>query len=217
MPTCKQNINEITNSDILATNVIATNVIATNVIANETNISSIMQTKANKNTSITKDKESKNKDDYCKELKNIAYKTMLINGQEIVPEINNTNNSTLSNYLENESSANKKENWSKLDKTQKIKKLVTHIDSLQKKFKLSDDETTKCHKYLLKCLERKALSKVKDVIYDKDSGLISDIPNLHFDNIERVFILKKDDKHVSTVKCLPSENKSKAKTIKIYD
>ena len=35
--------------------------------------------------------------------------------------------------------------------------------------------------------------------------------------IERVFILKKDDKHVSTVKCLPSETKSKAKTIKIYD
>ena len=176
-----------------------------------------MQTKAHKNSPVSNSKESKNKDDYCKELKNIAYKTMLLNGQEIVPEINNTSNNILSNYLENESSANKKENWSKLDKTQKIKKLITHIDTLQKKFKLSDDETSKCHKYLLKCLERKALSKVKDVIYDKETGLISDIPNLHFDNIERVFILKKDDKHVSTVKCLPSETKSKAKTIKIYD
>ena len=172
-----------------------------------------MQTKATKNNTATKE----NKDDCCKELKNIAYKTMLLNGQEIVPDINNTNNNTLSNYLECESSANKKENWSKLDKTQKIKKLFAHIDILQKKFKLSDDETVKCHKYLLKCLERKALTKVKDVIYDKETGLISDIPNLYFDNTERVFILKKDDKHVSTVKCLPSENKSKAKTIKIYD
>jgi hypothetical protein len=181
----------------------------------EASISNIMLNKATKNTSISK--ENKNKDDYCKELKNIAYKTMLLNGQEIVPEINNTNNSTLSNYLENESSANKKENWSKLDKTQKVKKLNTYIDNLQKKFKLSDDETSKCHKYLLKCLERKALSKVKDVIYDKDTSLISDIPNLHFDNTERIFILKKDDKHVSTVKCLPLETKSKAKTIKIYD
>ena len=183
----------------------------------EDNISNIMQTKATKNNTATKENKNKNKDDCCKELKNIAYKTMLLNGQEIVPDINNTNNNTLSNYLESESSANKKENWSKLDKTQKIKKLFAHIDILQKKFKLSDDETVKCHKYLLKCLERKALTKVKDVIYDKETGLISDIPNLYFDNTERVFILKKDDKHVSTVKCLPSENKSKAKTIKIYD
>jgi hypothetical protein len=199
-PMRKKNIIEVTNS-------------STN---DETSISNIMQAKANNTTKETK--ETKNKDDYCKELKNIAYKTMLLNGQEIVPEINNTSNNILSNFLENESCANKKENWSKLDKTQKIKKLITHIDdTLQKKYKLSDDETSKCHKYLLKCLERKALSKVKDVIYDKETGLISEIPNLHFDNIERVFILKKDDKHVSTVKCLPSETKSKAKTIKIYD
>ena len=203
-PMRKKNVIEVTNS-------------STN---DETSISNIMQTKANnsKESKESKEtKETKNKDDYCKELKNIAYKTMLLNGQEIVPEINNTSNNILSNFLENESCANKKENWSKLDKTQKIKKLITHIDNLQKKYKLSDDETSKCHKYLLKCLERKALSKVKDVIYDKETGLISEIPNLHFDSIERVFILKKDDKHVSTVKCLPLETKSKAKTIKIYD
>jgi len=198
----KKNVIEVTNS-------------STN---DETSISDIMQTKANNSKETKETKETKNKDDYCKELKNIAYKTMLLNGQEIVPEINNTNNNILSNFLENESCANKKENWSKLDKTQKIKKLITHIDdNLQKKYKLSDDETSKCHKYLLKCLERKALSKVKDVIYDKETGVISEIPNLHFDSIERVFILKKDDKHVSTVKCLPLETKSKAKTIKIYD
>lgn len=208
MPMRKKNIIEINNSE--------TNETTETNETNETSISNIMQTKASKNNTISK--ENKNKDDYCKELKNIAYKTMLLNGQEIVPEINNTNNSTLSNYLENESSANKKENWSKLDKTQKIKKITMHVDDiLQKKFKLSSDETTKCQKYLLKCLERKALSKVKDVIYDKDNGAITNIPNLHFDNVERVFILKKDDKHVSTVKCLPTENKSKAKTIKIYD
>jgi hypothetical protein len=211
MPMRKKNIIEINNSETNET----TETNETNE-TNETSISNIMQTKASKNSTISK--ENKNKDDYCKELKNIAYKTMLLNGQEIVPEINNTNNSTLSNYLENESTANKKENWSKLDKTQKIKKLTMHVDDiLEKKFKLSSDETSKCQKYLLKCLERKALSKVKDVIYDKDNGAITNIPNLHFDNVERVFILKKDDKHVSTVKCLPTENKSKAKTIKIYD
>jgi hypothetical protein len=186
-------------------------------VSEDCDLLNAMNCDASKNVLDTNTKESNNKDDYCKELKNIAYKTMLLNGQEIVPEINNTNNNVLSNYLESELTANKKENWSKLDKTQKIKKLTTHIDILQKKFELSDVETNKCHKYLLKCLERKALSKVKDVIYDKETGLISSIPNLHFDASERVFILKKDDKHVSTVKCLPCDNKSKAKTIKIHD
>ena len=66
-------------------------------------------------------------------------------------------------------------------------------------------------------MERKALNKVKDVHYDKDTGFITDIPNLHFDNNNRVFALKKDDKHISTVKCLPQENKSKARTIKILE
>lgn len=176
----------------------------------------IIQGKSNSKNNLS-DKNKKEKNDYCKELKNIAYKTMLLNGHEIVPDVNNTNNNTLSKYLEDETSANQKENWSKLDKTQKVKKLINHVELLEKKFTLNDDESNKCKKYLLKCLERKALTKVKDVHYDKDKGIITDIPNLHFDNINRVFALKKDDKHISTVKCLPQENKSKARTIKILE
>ena len=176
----------------------------------------IIQGKSNSKNNLS-DKNKKEKNDYCKELKNIAYKTMLLNGHEIVPDVNNTNNNTLSKYLEDETSANQKENWSKLDKTQKVKKLLNHGELLEKKYTLNDDESNKCKKYLLKCLERKALTKVKDVHYDKDKGIITDIPNLHFDNINRVFALKKDDKHKSTVKCLPQENKSKARTIKILE
>ena len=176
----------------------------------------IIQGKSNPKNNIS-DKNKKEKTDYCKELKNIAYKTMLLNGHEIVPDVNNTNNNTLSKYLEDETSANQKENWSKLDKTQKVKKLLNHVELLEKKYTLSDEEVNKCKKYLLKCLERKALSKVKDVIYDKDKGIINSIPNLQFDNTNRVFALKKDEKHISTVKCLPQENKSKTRTIKILE
>ena len=176
----------------------------------------IIQGKSNpKNNSSDKNKQEKT--DYCKELKNIAYKTMLLNGHEIVPDVNNTNNNTLSKYLQDETSANQKENWSKLDKTQKVKKLINHVEMLEKKFTLSEDEVNKCKKYLLKCLERKALTKVKDVHYDKDNGIITSIPNLHFDIGNRVFALKKDEKHISTIKCLPQESKSKAKTIKILE
>jgi uncharacterized iron-regulated protein len=176
----------------------------------------IIQGKSNSKNNLS-DKNKQEKTDYCKELKNIAYKTMLLNGHEIVPDVNNTNNNTLSKYLQDETCANQKENWSKLDKTQKVKKLIHHVEVLEKKFTLNEEEANKCKKYLLKCLERKALTKVKDVHYDKDKGVISDIPNLHFDIINRVFALKKDEKHISTVKCLPQENKSKAKTIKILE
>jgi hypothetical protein len=179
-------------------------------------IDEIIQGKSNSKNNLS-DKNKKEKNDYCKELKNIAYKTMLLNGHEIVPDVNNTNNNTLSKYLEDETSANQKENWSKLDKTQKVKKLINHVELLEKKFTLNDDESNKCKKYLLKCLERKALTKVKDVNYDKEKGIITTIPNLHFDNSTRVFALKKDDKHISTVKCLPQENKSKTRTIKIHE
>ena len=176
----------------------------------------IIQEKSNSKNNLS-DKNKKEKTDYCKELKNIAYKTMLLNGHEIVPDVNNTNNNTLSKYLEDETSANQKENWSKLDKTQKVKKLINHVEFLEKKFTLNEDEVSKCKKYLLKCLERKALTKVKDVHYDKEKGIITTIPNLHFDTNTRVFALKKDDKHISTVKCLPQENKSKTRTIKIHE
>jgi uncharacterized iron-regulated protein len=176
----------------------------------------IIQGKSNSKNNLS-DKNKQEKTDYCKELKNIAYKTMLLNGHEIVPDVNNTNNNTLSKYLQDETCANQKENWSKLDKTQKVKKLIHHVEVLEKKFTLNEEEANKCKKYLLKCLERKALTKVKDVHYDKDKGVISDIPNLHFDIINRVFALKKDEKHISTVKCLPQENKSKVKTIKILE
>lgn len=187
-----------------------------NKVETTNTLDEIIQGKSNPKNNIS-DKNKKEKTDYCKELKNIAYKTMLLNGHEIVPDVNNTNNNTLSKYLEDETSANQKENWSKLDKTQKVKKLLTHVELLEKKYTLSDEEVNKCKKYLLKCLERKALSKVKDVLYDKDKGIINSIPNLQFDNTNRVFALKKDEKHISTVKCLPQENKSKTRTIKILE
>ena len=161
--------------------------------------------------------DKKDKTNNCKELQNIAYKTKRFNGTEIVPLIVNTNNNTLSNFLNNETIANEKENWCKLDKTQKVKKLINYVELLEKKYSLTNEESNKCKSYLIKCLERKALSKAKDVNYDKSGSSIVDIPHLLFDITTRNFILKKDDKHVSTVKSLPLDKKVKAKTIKIHE
>lgn len=164
------------------------------------------------------EKEKKEKSDKCQELKNIAYKTMLLNGTDIIPkQDNHTNNDKIANFLENESSANKNETWSKLNKTQRILRLDTYVIILKAKHNLNDNESNNLKTYLHRCVERKNLSKTKEVIYNKEKNIIENIPLLIFNEDTRHFILKKDDKHVSTVKSLPPDKKSKAKTIKIHD
>ena len=171
--------------------------------------------------SIISDKEDKKskKSDNCQELKNIAYKTMLLNGTDINPKYNNESNNNLkiSNFLESESTANKKETWSKLDKTQKIKYLNMYAESLKEVDNLNEDEILNLKNYFVRCLDRKCLLKTKEVIYDKDINKILNVPFLFFNEETRSYILRKDDKHVSTIKSLPTSKTGKAKTIKIHE
>lgn len=66
----------------------------------------------------------------CNELKNIKYKSMLLSGSNSnTINVNNQQNnkkSSLKNldaFLEAEKARNKKESWSRIDKTVKLKKL----------------------------------------------------------------------------------------------
>ena len=53
-------------------------------------------------------------------------------------------------------------------------------------------------------MDRKRLTRVKDVIYDKTNGLIQEIPALHFNKLSTHFTLKNTDKQrTSTLKSLP--------------
>ena len=165
-----------------------------------------------------KDKRSK-KTDNCQELKNLAYKTMLLNGNDINPKFpsHEQNSAKITNFLESESSANKKESWCRLDKTQKINRLNIYSEKLKVKYNLTDNEFTNLRKYFIRCLDRKNLSKTKDIIYNKENNEIDNIPHLCFNEDTRSFILKKDDKHVSTVKSLPDKKHKPKKTIKIHN
>lgn len=169
-----------------------------------------------KNEEILKKNE---KTDNCQELKNIAYKTMLQNGNNIISETKNiSNDEKISTFLESESHANKQESWTKLDKTQKLMRLNNYVDNiLREKHNLSENEITNTKKYLQKCIERKNLQKTKEITYNKQHNFIENIPLLQFIEISRTFILKKDDKHISTVKSLPIDKKNKVKTLKIHD
>ena len=82
------------------------------------------------------------KNEECVELKNIKYKTMLMSGNVIHETKTSSDMSNLENFLENEKTNNKNEPWSKLDKTIKIKKLVTYAEVYAKEKDYTEVEKT---------------------------------------------------------------------------
>ena len=148
----------------------------------------------------------------CNELKNIKYKSMLLSGSNSNTINVNTNNksSSLKNldaFLEAEKARNKKESWSRLDKTIKLTKLYEWAEIHCKEKKWSDTTLKQLILYLKHCLDKKRIQKVKDVVYDKEKGKIINIPNLQF--INRKFTLKRRDRRQSTLKSLGSGRRNK--------
>jgi len=140
----------------------------------------------------------------CVELRNIKYKTMLMSGNVIHETKTSSDMSNLENFLENEKTNNKNEPWSKLDKTIKIKKLVTYAEVYAKEKDYTEIEKTNLIKFLKDCLDRKKLQRVKDVNYDKTLGEIKEIPALSYNKSNNHITLKNlDAKRVSTLKSLP--------------
>lgn len=162
-------------------------------------------------------KRDKLKSDNCHELQNIAYRTMLQNGTDILPKNQkNYGNELIDSYLNKELAANKLQTWNKLDKTQKIFKLNSYVeDVLKKKYNLKQEDIINAKRFMSSSLDRKILNKIKDVIYDKDKKSITNIPNLIFLEETRTFVIRKCDKHVCTSKALVPP-RSKNKTAKQY-
>ena len=150
-------------------------------------------------------------DNNCQELNDIRYKTMFITGGGInnnnIMETGNEKN--ISVILDNELLKNKSEPWSKLNKTAKILKIKDYITLCAKDNKLNAEEKNNLEKYLLNSLDRKRLTNLKDVQYDKDKGFIKNIPMLQFNTTTRKFTLKRNEKRTSTVKHLTQTTKTK--------
>jgi hypothetical protein len=138
----------------------------------------------------------------CQELKNIKYKTMLLNGAPLQETKAENDLSNLDKFLEAEKNNNSIEPWCKLNKTIKYKKLLEFVELYKKNKNLNDEETQLLSNFLKDSLDKKKLSKVKDVIYDKDTGLIKEIPALSYSKTNKHFTLKNIDKRVSTLKSL---------------
>jgi len=154
----------------------------------------------------------------CNELKSLKYKTMILNGV-IWPETkSSTDLVNLDKFLENEKFTNSNEPWSKLDKTAKLKKLFAFADNYKLDHDLSEQEYVHLISFFKDCLDRKKLQRVKDVVYNKDTGEIKDIPALHHNKPTNHFTLKNMDKRVSTLRGLtPKKKVGTAKNIKTVD
>ena len=138
----------------------------------------------------------------CLELKNIKYKTMLLNGNPLHETKSENDMSNLDKFLEDEKNNNVNEPWCKLNKTVKTRKILEYVEKYKKEKNLDEEEENLLKSFLKDCLDRKKLQRVKDVVYDKTNGTIKEIPALSYTKINKHFTLKNIDKRVSTVKSL---------------
>lgn len=153
-----------------------------------------MEENTNTNTDIAVDE--------CQELKNIKYKTMLLNGAPLQETKSSNDISNLEKFLEEEKINNSNEPWCKLNKTIKTKKLLEYVEVYKKEKNLDENEAKNLVTFLNYSLDKKKLCRVKDVIYDKVNGIVKEIPALTYTKSTKHFTLKNMDKRVSTLKSL---------------
>jgi hypothetical protein len=166
-------------------------IISVDIISTENEIVAPVQSKKSKRT------------DECLELRNIKYKTMIKNGAPMKETKQSNNLANLEVFLENEKANNSSEPWCKLDKNLKTKKILEFIEKYSIDNSLDNDEAHLLTAFLKSCLDKKKLNRVKDVIYDKTTGAIKEIPALTFTKATKHFTLKNMDKQrVSTLKSL---------------
>lgn len=145
------------------------------------------------------------KEEECIELKNIKYKTMLMSGNAIKETKTSNDMSKLDKFLEQDKTNNENESWTKLDKTVKTRKLIVFVEKYKTDNELTDEEGQMLTTFLKDCLDKKKIQRIKDVIYDKETGAIKEIPALFFNKPTKHFTLKHTDKRVSTLKSLPQK------------
>jgi hypothetical protein len=114
-----------------------------------------------------------------------------------------TTDENIDSILENEQKNNKQDTWTKLDKTNKTQKLHIFSEKYGKENSLPAKDIKSLKIFLTDCLDKNKLQKTKDVVYDKEKGIIQSIPALFFNTTSRSYTLKNlDSKRVSTIKSL---------------
>ena len=114
-----------------------------------------------------------------------------------------TSANALDAMLENEKQHNKSDTWNKLNKTMRIQKLHQYAETYGVANKLPVKEIKSLKLFFNDCLDKSKLQRTKDIVYDKEKGIITQISALHLNATTRAFTLKNmDSKRVSTIKSL---------------
>jgi hypothetical protein len=145
-------------------------------------------------------------DSDCKEYNSLKYKTMIMTGTNIEPTMD-TNEDKINMFLSMDMEKNKKGVWSKLSKTEKVKKIKNYIKTnLLKEHNLSEGEIITANKFFSLLMDRKKLSKNNELIYNQENGLIESIDGLTFNTESRKFTINCDKPQIKkrTVKNITS-------------
>jgi hypothetical protein len=148
----------------------------------------------------------------CVELRNMKYKSMLLKKTNTKQLTKCNSNVDIDSFLEKERTQNKEDQWAKLDKSMKISKITTFVESYSSENNLNEKDKKFLHDFLLYCLDQKKFTKTKDVVYDKSTGLIKSIPCLLFNIGQRKFTLKRTEKRQTTMRVVGAKRVAANKT-----
>jgi hypothetical protein len=133
-------------------------------------------------------------------------------------QYNDMNPSNIDKLLESEKSHNTTDAWNKLDNISKKQILQAYAETCGVDMKLSGKEIEKLKSFFNDVIQKNKLKKTKDVLYNKDTRIVSNIPSLFFNTINRSFSLRNIEKRVSSLKSVTPKrisNKNKPVVDKI--
>jgi hypothetical protein len=166
---------------------------------NNNNDTNVNETNAKSNTPAKEE---------CIELRNMKYKSMLLKKTNTKQLTKCNSNVDIDSFLEKERTQNKEDQWTKLDKSMKLSKIVAFVDNYASENNLNDKDKSFLQDFLFYCLEQKKLIKTKDVAYDKVTGTITSIPCLLYTpTLTKKFTLKRCEKRPSTLSSLAPKSK----------
>ena len=168
----------------------------------------MMETNSKKNDDNNADNFVVGEECDCVELRNIKYKSMLL--KKTSPKQVTKHNLNIDDFLEKERIQNKEDQWVKLDKSMKMKKMSAFVEMYANEHVLCAKDKVALYDFLTSSIEQKKLVKTKEVVYDKLTGTIKSIPCLvHCPASVKKFTLKRCEKRQSTLKSLAPKNKVK--------
>tara|TARA_E500000331_G_C17079469_1_gene636244 strand:- start:16 stop:648 length:633 start_codon:yes stop_codon:yes gene_type:complete len=190
---------------------------ATNIITKD--LKELKNIEEIENTEDQKDQKDNNKKSKTDRIDNQLKYINIYDTNHYISNVSvNTTSSEndIDSFLEKERKTNQNEPWNKLNKTDKLSKLKAFSQFFIESEEINTDYEDKLYKFLKMNLENKKIQKVKDLEYDKENGIISEIYGLKLlKEVGRFYLSKPGDQHVSTSKNLaPKKKKSIKNTLK---